>query len=188
MTVRPETTGLVGEVRAARAHDDPQVAAAAGLGGRVDFYDDPGAPAPVTLVPVAFAMVRDPRGLVLLVRRVDTGNWELPGGRVEVGESAGAAVVREVGEETGLVVRVRGLVGLFTSPRHVVAYPGGEIRQQFGVCFHARPVGGRLRPDGTVTDAARWFRPGELDGLRIHPSVRLRITHALTHPHSHYLD
>lgn len=93
--------------------------------------------------------------------------------------------MREIAEETGLTVRVTGLVGLFTSPRHVVEYPTGEIRQQFAVCFHARPVGGYLHPDGAETDAARWFR---LDGLRIHPSVRLRITHALTHPHLHYLD
>ncbi|MFZ2119232.1 MAG: NUDIX domain-containing protein, partial [Pseudonocardiaceae bacterium] len=41
-------------------------------------------------------------GRVLLVRRADDGYWELPGGRVEVGESASAAVVREVAEEAGV--------------------------------------------------------------------------------------
>lgn len=149
---------------------------------RVDHYDDPAAPAPNTLVPVAFAVVRDRSGAVLLVRRIDTGNWELPGGRVEVGETAAAAAVREVAEEAGLRIRVTALAGLFTSPRHVVAYSHGEVRQQFAVCFHARPLGGRLHPDGTETDAAGWFRPADLDALRIHPSMRLRIAESLAHP------
>ena len=41
------------------------------------------------LLPAAFAAVRNDAGQVLLVRRIDDGNWELPGGRIEVGETAG---------------------------------------------------------------------------------------------------
>ena len=50
------------------------------------------------LLPAAFATVRNPAGQVLMVRRIDDGNWELPGGRVEVGETVAEAVIREVAE------------------------------------------------------------------------------------------
>jgi len=68
---------------------------------RQEYYHDPDAPAANSLTPTAFAAVRDDAGRILLVRRADTGNWELPGGRVELGESAVVAAEREVAEESG---------------------------------------------------------------------------------------
>ena len=59
---------------------------------RVEYFHDPSAPAANSLTPTAFAAVRDDLGRLLLVRRIDSGNWELPGGRVELGESAARAV------------------------------------------------------------------------------------------------
>jgi 8-oxo-dGTP diphosphatase len=61
---------------------------------------------------VSAAIFRD--GRVLLVRRAEEpakGRWTLPGGRVETGETLVAAVTREITEETGLTIRVRGLAG-----------------------------------------------------------------------------
>lgn len=63
-------------------------------GRRPPFFHDPEAPAPEGLLPAAYAAVRDGQGRVLLVRRADDGNWELPGGRVDIGESASQTVVR----------------------------------------------------------------------------------------------
>lgn len=61
--------------------------------------------------------VRD--GALLLIRRghaPSRGRWSLPGGRVEPGETAREALVREMAEETGLVVEVGDLVGEVTRP------------------------------------------------------------------------
>ncbi len=121
----------------------------------MEFFGDPGAPKANTIRPTAFAAVRDNAGRLLLVRRADTGNWELPGGKVELGESALTAVVREVQEESGIHIRVGGLSGIYTNPDHVMAYLDGEVRQQFALCFHATPVSGHPRPDHQETTDAR---------------------------------
>jgi 8-oxo-dGTP pyrophosphatase MutT (NUDIX family) len=150
--------------------------------GRSEYYHDPAAPLANSLAPTAFAVVRDSGGRVLLVRRADTGNWELPGGRVDLGESAVDAVVREVAEEAGLEVKVTALAGVYSDPGHVMAYPGGVVRQQFAVCFHACPVEGTVRPDHRETSAACWTAVADIDDLPMHPTMRLRLAQAVGHP------
>jgi 8-oxo-dGTP diphosphatase len=65
------------------------------------------------------AAVRDNKGWLLLVRRADTGHWELPGGLVELGKSAVAAVRREVTEESCAQIRATELRGAYIDPGHV---------------------------------------------------------------------
>ncbi|MBB5075733.1 NUDIX hydrolase [Nonomuraea endophytica] len=145
---------------------------------RTDYYNDPAAPAPNSIVPGGSAVVVDEKGRVLLHERRDSGLWSLPSGVMDVGETIAAAVVREVLEETGIAVQITGLVGIYSDPRHVIAYSDGEVRQQFNVCFSARPVSGTPQ----ATDEARevrWVTRGELDELALHPTQRLRLEHAL---------
>lgn len=52
------------------------------------------------------------------------------------------------------------------------------VRQQFFICFRARPVGGELRTSSESKEV-RWVAPADLDTLNIHASMRLRIDHAL---------
>ncbi|MDG4791421.1 NUDIX domain-containing protein [Micromonospora sp. WMMD1102] len=145
---------------------------------RMDYFDDPSAPAATSLVPGGAAVVVDEQGRLLLQRRADSGNWSLPGGTMELGETLGAAVVREVREETGLDVELTGILGIYTDPRHVIAYADGEVRQEFVIAFTARPVGGNLAVSVESTEVA-WFDPAAVADLRMHESVRLRIGHWL---------
>lgn len=64
-------------------------------GGRREYDHDSDAPAATWVAPCAFVAVRDIAGRLLLLRRCDTGDWELPGGHVDPGESASDAAVRE---------------------------------------------------------------------------------------------
>jgi ADP-ribose pyrophosphatase YjhB (NUDIX family) len=113
-----------------------------------------------------------------MIRRTDSGFHALPGGRHELGETMTATAIRETQEETGVTVAVTGLIGIYSNPGHVVAFSDGEIRQEFSICFRARPVSGEPRDSDESTEV-RWVDQAELDALDIHPSIRLRIEHGL---------
>ncbi|WP_280318561.1 NUDIX hydrolase [Nocardia wallacei] len=144
---------------------------------RVEYYDDPDAPEPNSIVVAATAFVRDTDGRLLLIQRSDNGLWAIPGGGQEFGEYIAETAVRETREETGVDIEVTGLVGIYTDPKHVIAYSDGEVRQQFSICFRARPTGeGNLKPS-PESPKVRWMTRHELAALDIHPSMRLRIDH-----------
>ena len=147
--------------------------------GRVDYYHDPGAPAANSIVPSVTVAVRDGAGRILLIHKIDNDSWALPGGAVDLGESVVAAAVREVAEETGVLIEVTVLVGIYSDPGHVMAYDDGEVRQQFSVCFAARLISGEARPDGAETKAVRWLDPSEVRTMDIHPAMRRRIDDAI---------
>ncbi|WP_042420488.1 NUDIX domain-containing protein [Streptacidiphilus anmyonensis] len=146
---------------------------------RTDYYRDPAAPRANSVVPSVVAVVRNAEGQLLLIHRTDNDRWALPGGGHDIGERIAETVVREVEEETGILVAVESVVGLYTDPEHVMAYDDGEVRQQFSICFRARPVGGRVRTSSESKEV-RWVAPADLDALDIHPSMRLRIAHGLS--------
>jgi 8-oxo-dGTP pyrophosphatase MutT (NUDIX family) len=148
------------------------------------FFHDPSAPAASIVVPSVFVAVLwlDQSRLdqsLLLVRRCDSGAWELPGGRVDVGESAVEAAVRETAEEAGVQVEVTGFAGLFTDPGHVVRASGGEVRQQFALLFRARALGGIPRGDQHETSDAAWVAVTDIPGLAMQPPMQIWVAQAL---------
>jgi ADP-ribose pyrophosphatase YjhB (NUDIX family) len=153
---------------------------------RREYLNDGDAPEPNSLVVATSAVVADSGGRVLLQRRADSGNWALPGGGMEMGESLVGSVVREVKEETGYDVEVTGLVGTYTDPGHVIAYDDGEVRRQFNICYTARIVGGEMRISDEST-AIRFVDPGGLGELPMHLTQRLRLRHYLEHRAEPYL-
>ncbi len=95
------------------------------------------------------AVVHDPDGRLLLVRRANDpgrGQWSLPGGRVEPGESDASAVSREIHEETGLLVRAGSLVGSVSRPAPAGVYVIFD--------YAAEVVGGRLSAGDDASDVA----------------------------------
>ncbi|MFF7634249.1 NUDIX hydrolase [Kitasatospora sp. NPDC008050] len=145
---------------------------------RIDYFHDPDAPPANSVVPSVTAVVVDDSGRLLLIHKTDNDLWALPGGGHDIGESVSDTVIREVREETGIDVEVLAVTGLYTDPAHVMAYDDGEVRQQFSICFRARPVGGALRTSEESKEV-RWVDSADLDTLTIHPSMRLRIKHGL---------
>ena len=148
------------------------------MSGRIDYFDDPAAPPANAIVPGGQAFIVDDAGRILLQRRKDSGNWSAPGGVMDIGETLEAATVREVREETGLEVELTGLLGIYTDPRHIIAYEDGEVRQEFVVAYTARILSGELRVSDESTEL-RWIQADEINELPMHETARLRLRHLL---------
>lgn len=103
---------------------------------------------------------------MLLTRRTDNGEWCLPGGAIEPGERPAEAAERETFEETGLVVRVTGLAGVYSNPDVVVVYPDGNRVQIVGMVFHAEPVSGEAGSSAEVSES-RWCTAAEAAELTV---------------------
>ncbi|WP_405725666.1 NUDIX domain-containing protein [Streptomyces sp. NBC_01537] len=153
---------------------------------RTEYYDDPKAPKPNSLVVAASAVVTDGNGRILLQRRRDNDLWALPGGGMDLTDSLPGTAVREVKEETGLDVEITGLVGTYTDPKHVIAYADGEVRRQFNVCFTARIIGGRLAISDESTEL-QFVDQDRLEKLPMHHTQRLRLRHFLERREQPYL-
>jgi ADP-ribose pyrophosphatase YjhB (NUDIX family) len=143
---------------------------------RIEYYDDPAAPKPNSIVVAVTAFTQDHAGRVLLIRRTDNGLWAIPGGAQDFGEYIADTAIRETREESGVEIEVVGIVGIYTDPKHVMAYSDGEVRQQFSICFRGRYISGNPTPSDESSEV-RWVARNDLDSLPIHPSMRLRIDH-----------
>jgi 8-oxo-dGTP pyrophosphatase MutT (NUDIX family) len=151
---------------------------------RTEYLNDPSAPEPNSLVPAAGVLAADGEGRLLLQRRRDTGQWAIPMGKQEMGETPSQCAVRETLEETGVTVEVTGILGVYSDPGHIVAYGDGEIRQEYEVILTGRPVSGVPAANDEASDVA-WFTPGELKALDIHPTQWRQLRDWLdgTYPH-----
>jgi ADP-ribose pyrophosphatase YjhB (NUDIX family) len=103
---------------------------------------------------------------ILLTRRADNGQWCLPGGRMESGESAAEACEREVLEETGLSVRVKRLVGVYSHPDQLVIYPDGNKAHIVALHFEAEIISGELGLSNETTDFG-YFTLDEIQGMEM---------------------
>lgn len=95
-------------------------------------------------------------------------HWTLPGGKVEHAEDPYDAVVREVAEETGYIVKVTNLLGVDSRNRHVdwAGPEGGELHG-VGVFYSVERIGGELRHETAgSTDLAAWVPVAEVAGLQ----------------------
>ena len=112
------------------------------------------------LVVVVYAIVRDRRDRVLLVRRTDDGNWELPGGASRWARRPPKPSAGRSSRRAGITIALTGVSGIYSDPAHIVVYPVEGARQQVAVCVHARPA-----------------RPGELAAARRRRDHRGRLVH-----------
>lgn len=149
------------------------------MGKRIDYYDDPEAPAANSLVPSVNVFVVNDRDEVLMIRRTDNDNWAVPGGALDLGESVPQAAVRETLEETGITCEITGLVGIYSDPKHIIYYTSdGEARQEFSIAFTARPVSGEPRPSDESKEVL-WVAREKLAGYHMDRSMRMRVDHFL---------
>ena len=115
---------------------------------------------PGSVIPCVGAVIKDARGRLLLIKRghaPGAGLWSLPGGRVEPGETDAQALVREMREETGLLVEAGALIGTVRLPAG-----NGDV---FDVADYAATVTGGMLRAGDDAAEARWVAASEVGAL-----------------------
>jgi len=126
----------------------------------------------------ASATLFDPTGAkVLLTRRVDNGEWVLPGGGLESGESLAECCIREMFEETGLTVRVVQLLGVYSNPDMLLTYESGGRFHLISHNFLVAHVSGQPGTSNEVS-AWGWYGPADFEGLAIMAHHHQRLADA----------
>jgi 8-oxo-dGTP diphosphatase len=151
---------------------------------RRDYYYDPGAPKPNSIRPAAAVALLDSDGNILLLRRKDNDKWTMPGGTLDYGESLTDCAIREVREETGLQIRITGLIGTYTDPRILIAYSDGEVRQEFTMVYAAEIESGDLKIDEESKQAA-WAPLSSVVGLPLAESQKRRLADVISYQMEH---
>lgn len=113
------------------------------------LYDNP--------APTSCAVVVRDGELMLTLRAIEPhkGNWDLPGGYIEVGEHPEETLMREMREETGLEIEIIEMLGIFLD-----TYGDGGT-DTLNVCYVAQVTGGEEAPASDVAEIA-WFPPEEV--------------------------
>jgi 8-oxo-dGTP pyrophosphatase MutT (NUDIX family) len=124
------------------------------------------------ILPSAAVAIYDEQGRVLMGLHADRKVWVLPGGLIEPGELPADGAVRETWEETGLIVELTNILGVYGGKELIVDYVNGDRASYVGTIFRGRIVGGELRADQEEILEVRYFSREEL--------VRVR--------HAHWLD
>ena len=132
------------------------------------------------------AAIFDNQGKVLLTKRQDNGQWCLPSGGMESGESAAEACEREVLEETGLSVRVKRLVGVYSHPDQLTVYSETDKFQIVALHFEADVIGGELGLSDETSDFG-YFTLAEIEELDMLGRHKERIIDTLANQKDAFL-
>ena len=145
------------------------------------YYQEDSSPIPnVPLHPGVSAVILNPEGKALIMKRAHGDYWCLPGGRIDQDESAQQCCIRETFEETGLIVEIVRLISSNTDPRSVVHYPDGNVHRSFVLCFEAKVIAGTLS-ESSESSGFAWIGHDELNEYRLIPDSRLNLIDTWSH-------
>lgn len=124
------------------------------------------------------AAIFDEQGRILLTCRADNGEWCLPSGGMDPGESVAEACEREVWEETGLSVRVKRLVGVYSHADQLAVYADGNKAQIVALHFEVEIISGEPGLSNETTDFG-YFTLEEIEKLEMFGRHKERILDTL---------
>ncbi len=129
------------------------------------------------LYPAAGAVIPDAEGRILLQEKTFEPGWFLPGGAIEPGEHPEEALVREVAEETGLIVRPQKVVLIIGGEAYRYRYPNGDLVEILGPLYQCEVVGRSDAPLDEETRRLEYFAREDMPELRMPYPVDALFTH-----------
>jgi 8-oxo-dGTP pyrophosphatase MutT (NUDIX family) len=119
------------------------------------------------LYPAAGAAIFDDTGRILLQEKTFEPGWFLPGGAIEPGETPEQALVREVAEETGFIVRPTRILLMIGGPAYRYTYPNGDQVEILGPIYRCEIVSRTEGPVDIETKRLEWFSRETMPALRM---------------------
>jgi 8-oxo-dGTP pyrophosphatase MutT (NUDIX family) len=116
-------------------------------------------------LPSAAVAIHDDQGRVLMGLHSDRNIWVLPGGLIEPGETPADGAVRETWEETGLLIDVTDILGVYGGNELIVDYVNGDRASYVGIIFRGKIIGGALKADGVEILDVRYVAREDLATL-----------------------
>jgi len=114
------------------------------------------------LLPSAAVAIQDDAGRVLMGLHADKQIWVVPGGLIEPAETPADCAVRETFEETGLLIEITSVLGVYGGKELLIDYPNGDRASYVATIFRGRILGGELCPDGEEILDLRYFSREEI--------------------------
>lgn len=134
----------------------------------------------LVMLPAACVAIIDDQGRLLMGKEAETGLWMLPGGALDPNESPADAAIRECFEETGLLIEITGMIGVFGGPEFLVRYPNGDECYYISTAFRGTVIkkSGALG-DGELSEIG-YFSEAEFEKLATSPQTKLIVRTAFT--------
>jgi 8-oxo-dGTP pyrophosphatase MutT (NUDIX family) len=131
------------------------------------------------LLPSVTILTFDDHNRVLLVKHAATGMWVAPGGSIDPPDEYPAdAAVREMWEETGLLVEPSRVVGVFGGPEFQITYPNQDQVSYVMIVFEAHVTGGRMEADSAEILEVGYFSQADLAALKLASWARIVLAAA----------
>ena len=135
---------------------------------------------PVHIVAVG-GLIYNKEGEVLVAKSIRKNTWSFLGGQVEVGENLEEALKREIYEESGVEVKVRNLVGIYSNVQQTLWHDGHTIvPTKITLDFKCDYLSGTPRISNETSEVI-WVKPNEALKLFTHPVFSLRLNNFLNY-------
>ena len=117
-------------------------------------------------------LIENEKGQVLLQKRSDNGQWCVPGGALELGETYEEAATRELREEVGIEVENLRLFGLYSGDDRVITYPNKDVVYSLAVIFITDSYDGVISDEDSEVLEHRFFDPEDIPDNLFYPDER----------------
>ena len=117
-------------------------------------------------------LVENEKGQVLLQKRSDNGQWCVPGGALELGETYKEAAARELREEVGIEVKELQLFGLYSGDDRMITYPNQDVVYSLAVIFKTNKYTGTISDEDAEVLEHRFFNSQDIPKDLFAPDAR----------------